>query len=647
MVDQQFKDEPNKLKAAGPDLAAVDGGGFAAETEPDLKKTSDSFMSESAMSESESSEEAGLMPGQIIGEHFELIALIGKGGLGAVYSARHILLNTTVAIKFILPHLYDSKTLIRFQREAQACAKLKHPYIAGVYDFGVHEDRPYIVMEYVDGTPLNEIIDTSETLTPERTLRLLKQAADALAHAHSMKVVHRDVKPHNIMVCNTKDGETIKLIDFGLARMIETEAKNNLTKSGEVFGTPNYMSPEQCKGIAVDARTDIYSLGCVAYEMLSGKPPFTGDTPLQVLMRHITEPAEPLNLGFAQEFVGLTHVVDRALLKDPSHRYQTAQEMLNDLELIGKGRKPHMSFYHGAARLQRLARKRTRAALWSLSAALLVVALSLRLAPSLVQYQHKAAFDALTQKINEYPDSQQNQANYLTRAHIYSERGEYDSALSDLTDAARVGQLDSRGNSFKAVCLEQVGRFSDSADAASLASRMDANNAEAYRLLSLAESHLGKYDDAVRDATIAIVKSDLADYNYNSKFYSLVTRARAYNQLKRFADSLQDLSLAITLIPHSAPLSQADKNQIALCFTCNAEAEDGLNRLQDAQKDLSNAIQYNPANARSFLISADVEEKLNQNAKAKEDLEQARLLDPTIEQDALAKTVEKRLEAHR
>ncbi len=276
-----------------------------------------------------------LAPGTQIGP-YRIDALIGRGGMGIVYRALDTKFNRPVAIKFLSGDFSDTGARQRFQREAEAVSSLNHPHILTVHDAGDAEGRPYLVTELIDGGTLRE---WAEPRRPWRqVVELLTGVADGLAAAHAQGIVHRDVKPENILV--TRHGYA-KLTDFGLAKPLLSAADAIATRTrgpgdtriGSVVGTLAYMSPEQLSGRPIDARSDIFSLGVVLYEMLSGRQPFGGTTELEVMQRIQHQPAEPLP---ADVPAALRLVVEKAIEKDPGDRYQTPQEMVVDLRRLAR-----------------------------------------------------------------------------------------------------------------------------------------------------------------------------------------------------------------------------------------------------------------------------------------------------------------------
>jgi serine/threonine-protein kinase len=260
---------------------------------------------------------------------YELESQVARGGTAQVYLARDIILGRPVALKVLFPELSTDHAFVeRFRREAQAAASLSHPNIVPVYDWGESDDTYFIVMEYVDGEPLASIIHTQAPITPGSAAQVAADIAKALSYAHRHGVVHRDVKPGNVLI--TSDGQ-VKVTDFGIARAMGS-IDDQVTQTGLVMGTATYFSPEQAQGLDVDGRSDIYALGVVLYEMLVGRPPFVGDTPVSIAYQHVQEtPPRPRSLN-PDIPAALEAIVLQAIAKLPAERYQTADELRADLE---------------------------------------------------------------------------------------------------------------------------------------------------------------------------------------------------------------------------------------------------------------------------------------------------------------------------
>lgn len=272
-----------------------------------------------------------LAPGTVLDNRFVIVEAVSGGAMGRIYKAHHKLMRRHVAIKTILPHLVASgAALKRFQQEAQALSALSHPNILSIFDFFIAEDgQPYLVMNYLEGTNLEKIRTDDGAMSPARAVHIFAQCCDGLAAAHERDIIHRDIKPSNIMLTKIgKDPDFVKIIDFGIAKLPPEsgEPLEQLTATGDVFGTPQYMSPEQCRAQKPDARSDVYSLGCVMYASLTGKPPFSADDPMQCMLKHIEEKpaAFTADLGIPE---ALQAVVMKAMSKKPDDRFQSMDEM--------------------------------------------------------------------------------------------------------------------------------------------------------------------------------------------------------------------------------------------------------------------------------------------------------------------------------
>lgn len=273
-----------------------------------------------------------------LGDRYELDGVVGRGGMAEVYRARDIRLDRIVAIKTLRADLArDHIFQARFRREAQSAASLNHPSIVAVYDTG--EDVagsapvPYIVMEYVDGRTLRDLLRADRRLLPERAAELVDGILRALDYSHRGGIVHRDIKPANIMITNNGD---VKVMDFGIARAMADSAAT-MTQTAQVIGTAQYLSPEQARGERVDARSDIYSTGCVLYELLTGQPPFTGDSPVAIAYQHVREDPIPPSQIDPEIPKWADAIVLKAMAKDPAHRYQSAGEMRADIQRAMSG----------------------------------------------------------------------------------------------------------------------------------------------------------------------------------------------------------------------------------------------------------------------------------------------------------------------
>lgn len=288
--------------------------------------------------------------GDVVAGKYQLLEILGEGGMGVVYLAEHTLIEKRLALK-VLRAEYSSKpeVVTRFQQEAISASRIKHPNVLDVFDFGKLEDGSFfLAMEYLRGRDLSAELAESTTIAPERAIRIALQMTRALAAAHSRGVVHRDLKPENVFLNQTEDGdEVVKIVDFGIAQLkgkddekAGGERKRRLTRTGMIFGTPEYMSPEQAAGRSVDLRSDIYGVGVMLYEMFTGAVPFTGSSFMAVLSAHLTQPIPPMRhfcpeLDISPE---LEQTVMRALEKDPDARFQSMRELASGLQSAPEGR---------------------------------------------------------------------------------------------------------------------------------------------------------------------------------------------------------------------------------------------------------------------------------------------------------------------
>ncbi|MBI2810576.1 MAG: serine/threonine protein kinase [Candidatus Melainabacteria bacterium] len=283
-----------------------------------------------------------LAPGTIIAQKYKIISLLGSGGMGSVYKVRQTELGKNLALKVLDVHKQSSVAVRRFQQEAKTAAALRHPNLVEVHDFGVFGDsQPYLVMDFVDGQSLDKLLKVSRTLPVDYVVALAIQVGFGLMYAHSQGVVHRDIKPGNIIVLHPNElpsEGTIKIVDFGIAKLMQSEDGQiqELTRTGEIFGSPIYMSPEQCRGTAVDQRTDIYSLGCVMYECLTGLPPFVGDTAMSTMVKRLTQtPASLKDATIGLDFPPALEIVVRKMLAtEPEDRYKDFNSAIRALMLL-------------------------------------------------------------------------------------------------------------------------------------------------------------------------------------------------------------------------------------------------------------------------------------------------------------------------
>jgi len=327
--DNEFSIEEDKTPRAGPPPTASDRSGFA-------------HGASATKDESPIAVVADSLVGEILDGKYGILKRLGIGGMSVVYQARDLSLGRNVAIKMMpLQSGHTTQDLPRFQQEAQTISRLNHANLVTVFEFNVNTIPPYLVMEYIEGKSLAEVLASEGPLGLERGINVLRQMCSALAHAHENGVVHRDLKPANILLQKAQTGEElVKIVDFGIAKILQQNEADvqNFTRSGEILGSPLYMSPEQCQGKKLDHRSDIYSMGCVLYAIFVGAPPFQGPTAFETIQMHLHEQPDSISsrrqdLPYAME---LDNVLFKAMAKEPSQRYQTVGELDEALSRIGR-----------------------------------------------------------------------------------------------------------------------------------------------------------------------------------------------------------------------------------------------------------------------------------------------------------------------
>lgn len=281
--------------------------------------------------------EEEVVPGTTFGEHYEILSQIGVGGMGIVYKARDNVFNRIVAVKILHGHLLsDPLSKRRFEQEAKAAMTLSHPNLITMFHYGFSaQGLPFLVMDFVEGQGLDEVLKCNKQLDLTTFLQVFVQTCDAVSHAHEKGIIHRDLKPSNVMLMNSYNDCHIKIVDFGISKILAKDVIcQELTQAGDLVGSPLYMSPEQCKGLVLDPRSDIYSLGCLMYHAISGAVPFEGENALQTLGKHICE-APPPFLRVNPDVVvpeRLQEIIFKTLEKEPERRYESAKKLRQDLE---------------------------------------------------------------------------------------------------------------------------------------------------------------------------------------------------------------------------------------------------------------------------------------------------------------------------
>jgi serine/threonine protein kinase len=358
--DKNKFDKPNRFDTpVAPEATASGAKDASASGQPkkmDPAFIRDNFFSLSSLDEIDSEDEENddlddlseftrQFVGSVIQNRYEVEEPIGRGGMSSVYRARDMTTGQRVAFKVMHAHLLDNPSNVRrFRREAQAANKVRHPHAVQIFDVGVTPNgSPYIIMDYLDGPSLADVIAEHGKLPVERCLKIFIQACEGMSHVHEFGVLHRDLKPSNIVLVKEGDEEDyVKVVDFGIARVLAEEARSTLSKTptGHALGSPPYMSPEQCRGLSVDKRADIYSMGCLMYESLTGRVPLEGETIVETMYKQVHE--LPKSLDGVDADVRLVErlekILFRALSKDPNNRQQSMDELKRELESISTGK---------------------------------------------------------------------------------------------------------------------------------------------------------------------------------------------------------------------------------------------------------------------------------------------------------------------
>ena len=297
----------------------------------------DELSSQHSASWTKLAEAQALSPHGIFADRYMILEKIGEGGMGAVYKVKHVHMGNLFALKVLNSQSTTSEVFRRFEQEASIVSRMRHPNIVTIHDFGIADGQAYLVMDYLEGHSLGETAKSETALNLERFQRLMLQTCSALAHAHENGIVHRDLKPANIIVVSPPEGpEQAVLVDFGIAKIMprQDETRGALTQTGAVIGSPYYMSPEQCQGLNIDLRSDIYSLGCVMYELLVGQSPFQGENLLNTAFMHLNDAPKPFpsHLRKSLQERQIEAIVLKSLAKSPDERYQSTIELASDLK---------------------------------------------------------------------------------------------------------------------------------------------------------------------------------------------------------------------------------------------------------------------------------------------------------------------------
>jgi tetratricopeptide (TPR) repeat protein len=537
---------------------------------------------------------AGDWTGLTVG-HYEILDLLGRGGMGVVYRARDKNLSVLRALK-VLGKSGDSEScrqaLQRFLAEARSVSALNHPNIIACHDYGEGPDgTPYVVMDLLEGRTLADLIASGESLSLERILAIMIQVCRGLEHAHGRGILHRDIKPSNIMLVSDENGlESVKILDFGIAKAIGIDKKRGpaLTKTGEIIGTPSYMSPEQGQGHEVDERSDIYSFGCVFYELLKGELPFEEANTVKTILKHIMQEPLPLVSKPGLEIPpALSQLVLCCLEKAPSARYQSAEQIRLQLEKIKDGEA--LADLQITLKTRKLANKLSRLVPGLLAgAALFVVCLAAYFAWQLSDRAASVEAESRFQRAIAFRDSSK-----------YAEAvGEISRAIKLKPDLFRYYDL--RGSLYASLC-----KYRQAADDFTVAIKLNPGAASAYFNRASACQLDRRFQKAVGDYTLAIEKDPK-----NAQAYKF--RADCYSELQNFQKAVDDCNKALELNPGDAAAYQS-----------RAWLYGNMGQSQNALADYSRAVELEPGNAQAHKARGDCYCQLGSFGKAVADFSEA------------------------
>jgi serine/threonine protein kinase len=533
-----------------------------------------------------------------IDDRYRVEEQIGVGGMGVVYKAQHLLLNRPMAVKVLNPEAVNSpKAITRFQQEAKAATALNHEHIASVKEFGITKDgMPYLAMDYVNGPSLADVLKHGP-LDANRATNIFMQACEGMAHAHKRGILHRDLKPANILLAEEKDTtDFVKIVDFGIAKILPAVDQESikLTQTGELFGTPQYMSPEQWNGSSADARTDIYSIGSVMYESLTGKPPFAGETIVSVIYSQLHETPKPFSkgiIGNKNMARGLENVVLRCLEKDPKLRFQTMEEVHDALKLVQLGGKPRPSNSQSTQR-------RSRLLLFAIASGILLplILFSVIIFPSVKSYLYPPPWvNTLAEARQQMSISAWEPAEALLKRAIKQAEDGHASDIDKHAIYYQMGQdyLDSRRYSQAAAAFENAVKFSNP-------DPLETANTLEELAWSIRESHYhnGAQDQsksAVEDYKRALelakealrLKETHAGINHPYVTYTLEKLGVIYQTLGNFDQAEAAFLRAIKIDESSTetiPRAERHWEQLAQCYKVQG-------KLDDARKCLQHAIE--------------------------------------------------------
>jgi serine/threonine protein kinase/Tfp pilus assembly protein PilF len=589
------------------------------------------------------------------GDGYEVLELIGEGGMASVYKVRSKADASLFAIKMLKPDLArEPAAVLRFKQEVKAASKLAHPNLVATYELGETPDGiPFFVMDYVEGSNLSSVLQEGGRLDVERALDISIAMCEAMEHAHGKGLVHRDLKPSNVLV--TVQG-FVKVVDFGIAKVLSTASTGNtvsLTQSGEVFGSPLYMSPEQCIGENSDERSDIYSLGCVMYELLSGKPPFEGANPIKIIFGHLNEKPTKFakaSIGDgAKQQANLESIVFCCLEKRPKDRYQTVRDLLKDLVNVREGKAP--SIARSSPGMRRSLLKRAAIFVGALGIAAIGYLGTTTLGhsdkavetvlPESEQTAMKKLVASFSTEILAHPDEDYW---YIMRGTTYREGGDYTNALMDFTVAISKNPKNAKAYRERGWTYALMEQWQKAADDNTTAIELNPKYADAYIGRARDYSALGKPEEAYKDASKAIELNP-------SNPMAWLNRAGAAYDLKNYKKSMEDCDQVIKLNP-SDPHPRILRSRVAeklgdmqkgiddLSFYLSKRPDEvprlierafflnQVGKYQESLKDSEKAKNLDPKHVGACIARADSLIGLGRNTEAFEEFERGLVIDP-------------------
>ncbi len=555
-----------------------------------------------------------LQVGELVDGRYEVLGHIGSGGMGEVYKVLDRETQKLFALKMISPRVAERKILAkRLEHEAHAARTLVHGNIVSVYDVGASTDgAPYLIMDFVEGDGLDMMLKAQTCLSQTRALPIFMQIAEALVHAQQKSIVHRDLKPSNILMTKTPEGnDMVKIVDFGIAKISDQDSadKTKLTQTGELLGTPLYMSPEQCTGDEIDARSDIYSFGCIMHEVLTGKSPFAAENSVKVILRHLNEDAPPLpnNVGITAD---MKEVIARCLEKHRDNRYKTPVDLHIDLERISDGRpiRPHERKVK-----PQVAAKKTPVAVVVVAIVLLSgIAFAWTLVSQFLS-PHKEVTGTtgfhrperfldrtLTQWTNEIEKSPDDPELYLNRGNLHAMRDERTNAIDDFTQALKLKPNYLQALANRSFGYMNIAQYDKALVDANKLVTLVPDSAEGYAKRGMIYESCDMFGEAVADYQRAIAIDPGDAYNYYGSAINLLRLAK-YDEVERM------LKKAVEIGDNNGSYGA----NLGLCYTFQQKYDEALKYLNFNPADQNvRGVEWSQA-AYYYLSVGKMDEALN------------------------------------